>query len=1145
MIVAIITNIYLSRLRSRIISSESHYKGLMDGSPNGVAAFDRNGHYLSINPACLRRMGWRESDVIGKRFVDSWPLPTRPIVENALHLVLEGAQCGFEADCIKPNGIKVTWYVVLNPVFGLEGNVESIASIWTDVSEERATADALREQKVRAQTYLDAAKVIMIVIDTNGLIQMMNKLGREVLGCKKDEIIGANWFDRFVPEDIREQVKRSYTRLLSGELEMVDYYESSVITESGEQRVIAWHNTIIRDEAGRICSTLCSGEDITVRRSALEELARKAREDSALAELSEALLASASVDEISDLVLKHGQSLTGSDFGFVGYMDPTDGTLVSSTMSQSVWDTCQIPDKDIRFKSFNNLWGWVLKNRKPVLSNSPSTDERSVGVPKGHIPIEKLLAFPALTRDRLVGLIALANPGRDYTEHDMDVVARLASLYALAVQRKQMEDDLNESQSELAAIFYNAPGTLLLVDDECKVHKANLNVGRIAQVEPNELVGLAYGNALSCVHVNDGPTGCGSGMACTECKIHLAVANILETGFNSERINATIAINANGQLREMDVFLTTALFYIDGKRLVLLCIEDVTEQKRAEKLLRIQTSAMNATSDQIVITNAKGMIEFVNPAFERQTGYSFQEAAGHKPNVLKSGKQGGDFYSDLWKTINQGNTWHGEVTNRRKDGSYYTEDMTITPVRSINGSIEHFVAIKRDITDKKVYEERLDFLAYHDPLTGLPNRLLFSDRLTHRLAHVQKNDEMLAVIFIDLDRFKFINDSLGHNVGDMLLKEVAHRLAGYIRQGDTLARMGGDEFTVIVSDITKPEDTAIAAQRVLQSFSEPFLIDGHEMFVSPSMGISTYPCDGLDVETLVKSADTAMYRAKEQGRNNFQFYTKGLNSAAMEKMTLETNLRRAIEREELMLYYQQKVQLDTGMTLGAEALIRWKHPNIGMVSPAQFIPLAEECGLILPISDWVLRTACAQNKAWQDQGFPAIGISVNISARQFQDRDLIESVKNALDTTGLDPMYLELEITESMLVKNPDLASSFLNQLKSMGVRISIDDFGTGYSSLSYLKKLPIDAVKIDQSFVKDITANPDDAAIASAVVAMAHSMKLEVVAEGVETLEQLEFLRSIECDQVQGYFIGRPMPVGSFTDTLCDSMWDAGLFAA
>ncbi|MHB1189948.1 MAG: two-component system response regulator [Armatimonadota bacterium] len=420
-----------------------------------------------------------------------------------------------------------------------------------------------------------------------------------------------------------------------------------------------------------------------------------------------------------------------------------------------------------------------------------------------------------------------------------------------------------------------------------------------------------------------------------------------------------------------------------------------------------------------------------------------------------------------------------------------------------------------------------------DPLTGLPNRLLFSDRLTYSLSQARRHENLVAVMFLDLDRFKLINDTLGHNTGDALLKEVAERLSRSLREVDTIARMGGDEFTIIATGLSSPKDAKRIAKSIIQSFSKGFHVDGHDLFITPSIGIRLYPLFGSDAETLVKNADTAMYRAKDQGRNGYHMYAEGSNKASVEQVTLESNLHQAVERGEFVLHYQPRLSIETGRTVGMEALVRWQHPKLGMISPMQFIPLAEESGLIEPIGELVLHSACAQNKAWQDMGFPPINIAVNVSARQFHRGNLHKTIHRILNETGLEPQYLGLEITESTLMQSPEAAIEILGELKAMGMTVSVDDFGTGYSSLSYLKRFPIEAVKIDRSFVREITTNSDDAAIAKAVIAMAHSMKLKAIAEGVETLEQLNLLRSLDCDEMQGYFISPPVPAAEFTEIL------------
>jgi len=443
--------------------------------------------------------------------------------------------------------------------------------------------------------------------------------------------------------------------------------------------------------------------------------------------------------------------------------------------------------------------------------------------------------------------------------------------------------------------------------------------------------------------------------------------------------------------------------------------------------------------------------------------------------------------------------------------------------------------------ERKRYQEQLEHQANYDVLTGLPNRNLLQDRLK-RAVFAQRNARPIAVVFIDLDHFKFINDSLGHTQGDKLLAIIAERLASIVREGDTVARLGGDEFVLVLNDQNKEDVIFRAMQRVLNKVSEPMTIDGQELYITCSAGVSLYPADAPDVETLLKNADVAMYRAKEHGRNNFQFYTPEMNDLANERLALEHSLRRALERNELLLHYQPKVNLETGMIVGAEALLRWQHPEWGLIAPERFIPIAEETGLIVQIGAWVIRTACNQARLWQDAGLPPVIMSVNLSARQFRQESFVKEVTQILHETGLKPEQLEMELTESMLMHNANAAISILGGLKSLGVRLSLDDFGTGYSSLSYLSRLPIDTLKIDRSFVQHIgdQGECDNGILAQAIISLGHSLNLTVIAEGVETGEQLKFLKAHQCDEVQGFYFCKPTAAGEFAKMLAESLVEA-----
>ncbi len=434
---------------------------------------------------------------------------------------------------------------------------------------------------------------------------------------------------------------------------------------------------------------------------------------------------------------------------------------------------------------------------------------------------------------------------------------------------------------------------------------------------------------------------------------------------------------------------------------------------------------------------------------------------------------------------------------------------------------------------RKVAEDQLRYIATHDSLTDLPNRTMFNAGLRHALQQGARYNRGIAVLFIDIDRFKVINDSLGHSAGDRLLQDCAKRLSECLRESDTVARLGGDEFVVMVENFTAPRDAIAVAQKTLTNIAKPFFVDGQEFLVSASIGISTFPEDGADAETLLKNADIAMYRAKDQGRNNYQFYSAQMNKHTFERLAMESSLRRALERNEFVLHYQPKLDLRTGAIAGVEALVRWQHPDWGMVSPGQFIPLAEETGLIVQIGEWVLKTACEQSRKWRDQGIPAMRVAVNLSARQFGQKTLLSDVAKIIADSGLTPECLELEITESLVMHNPEHAAETLHKLKAMGIALSIDDFGTGYSSLAYLKRFPIDCVKVDRSFIKDIPNDSDDMAITKSVIALGHNLRLKVVAEGVETADQREFLRSNGCDELQGFLFSKPLPGEEVTKLL------------
>lgn len=572
------------------------------------------------------------------------------------------------------------------------------------------------------------------------------------------------------------------------------------------------------------------------------------------------------------------------------------------------------------------------------------------------------------------------------------------------------------------------------------------------------------------------------------------------------------------QQGEVDVNDSGAILRVAGT------LQDVTERHQAEETMRKLSLAVEQTADSIMITDRNGIIEYINPAFESTTGYSKCQALGKRPNILKSGKLGEAFYRRLWKKISAGEVFSDVVINRRSDGSYYYEEKTITPQKNGRGEITHFISTGKDITERVEAQQKLHHLAHHDALTGLPNRVLLQDRLQQAIPRMRWHKRNIGVLFIDLDRFKLINDSLGHDVGDLLLQEAAERLSGCVREGDTVARLGGDEFAIILNDIASRIDVLPVVNKLIESLAEPFIISDRELFVSASIGIALFPQDGRDTSTLLKMADIAMYRAKADGGCGYNFYSDEGGSIAAERLSLESKLRRALDRGEFSLHYQPQIDLTSYQTIAREALLRWSHSDYGDITPTQFVPLLEETGLIVPVGEWVLRAACLDEMIRQKSGLAPQRIAVNLSIRQFRQRDFVEMVGGIIDDTGIDPKQLELEVTEGLLISNISETARILHELHDLGVMLSIDDFGTGYSSMNYLKRLPFDHLKIDRCFVRDITRNNDDAAIASAIITLAHSMDIKVVAEGVENVEQLVYLYKKGCDIVQGYLCGRPV---------------------
>ncbi len=698
-------------------------------------------------------------------------------------------------------------------------------------------------------------------------------------------------------------------------------------------------------------------------------------------------------------------------------------------------------------------------------------------------------------------------------------VTHFVSMQEDITARKQAALQLGESESRFRAIFENSRDAILLLrGEQCAfVNPACARMFGFAAPEDvvdRSALDLFAPRSRAMVRENIRRRGAGEAAP-----IAYEAHGLRHAGNDGQDKG-----HGEGQDEEFDIELRVSTYAHAGEQYILTLIRDISERKRDEEKLRLWATVFENSGEAVMITDADNRIVLVNEAFTRITGYAADEVVGHNPSLLGSGRHDHAFFQQMWQSLRSRHHWQGEIWDRRKNGEVYPKWLGISAVSDAGGALSHYVAIFSDISERKAAQDRIEYLAHHDPLTGLPNRLLLRDRFVQAAAQAERTQQRVALLFLDLDRFKTVNDSLGHPVGDRLLQALAGRLGGCVREADTISRQGGDEFIVIAGDLPTPEAAAGIAQKILEHLHPQFEIDGHVLSASFSIGISLFPDDGHDFDTLLQKADTAMYHAKDAGRNAYRFYTEQMNVDALERLLIQNRIRKAVEQREFVLHYQPQVELASGRITGVEALLRWNNPELGLVAPARFIPIAEESGQIVALGEWVLHEACRQGQAWREAGLPPLTMAVNISALQLQRGNLVRTVLAALAESGFDAGSLELELTESILIHEVDKTLDTVRELQALGIKISIDDFGTGYSSLSYLKRFAVDRIKIDRSFVRDITTDPEDAAIVRAVIQMARSLHLVTLAEGAETQAQIDYLREEGCEAVQGFFYSRPL---------------------
>ncbi len=939
--------------------------------------------------------------------------------------------------------------------------------------EQKRNEDALRESERRYRQMFESNRAVKLLIDPDtGAIVDANMAACDYYGYTRAELQSMRMWDINVrgEDDVRAEMTRAAARDRA-------YFQFRHMRANGEIRDVEVHSGPVDFGGRRVLYSIV--HDITERKRAEKALQQSEEKYRVIFDYAPVGIYQASRD---------GRIVTANAAlaRMLGY-DTTEELLAKNLERDVYHDAHQRDELMRRFEPYgyaNNVeLQWRRKDGTPIWVQ---LNAHAIHSPSGSLYFEGFV-YDVTERRRAAESVAAAN-----------------------AQRKAVLD----AATRVSIIATDADGTIRVFNagaEQVLGYSAEEMIGQRSLLDlhvPHEIA--KYGELLS-LETNRLIEDFGV-------LVHRAALEDVE-----ER--EWTYVRKNGDQLTV-VVSVTALRAEDGSITGFLHVgTDVTARKQAAEMLRKQSAAMTASMDGIGILDDRLEFTYVNDSLAKLFGYSYpHELLGRSLCDLYEPHEQVRVITSVVPLVHQRGRWRGEATGLRRDGTLFPQEISLTALGN-----DGMVCVVRDITERTYAEEQIKHLAYHDALTNLPNRLLFKDRLTVALSHANREGSRLAVLFLDLDRFKVINDSLGHNIGDQLLQAVAARVQACVRDSDTVARLGGDEFTVLLPHLHRSDDAAPVAQKIIDSIRYPFHIEGREFFSTTSIGISLYPEDGTDAETLIKNADTAMYQAKELGRDNYQLFNAHVNAKALQRIALEHGLRKALINEEMAVHYQPIFDLRSGRITGMEALLRWTHPHLGSIPPATFIPLAEATGVMIPIGTWALREACRQAKEWHDAGFKQLTLAVNLSVTQLQQIDLVDNVAHILRETGLSPRLLELEITESSAMHSPETSVRTLYDLKKLGLRISLDDFGTGHSSLSYLKRFPIDTLKIDQSFVHDITTDPDTAAIVTAIIAMAHSLRLKVVAEGVEFAEQANFLRRHGCDQMQGFLIKPPVAASEF----------------
>jgi diguanylate cyclase (GGDEF)-like protein/PAS domain S-box-containing protein len=1055
----------LHQARSKIAEQKELLQKIIDTVPMRIFWKDRDLRFLGCNPAFAQDAGRATpEELIGKNdFEMGWSEQAEGYRLDDLKVINGGERIlAYEEPQTSPDG-SIKWIRTSKvPLINDDGIIYGVLGIYDDITERHNAKETLIEKESYQRALLDNFPFMVWLKDTESRFLSVNEACAHAAGLSSaDDLIGKTDLDIW-PKELADAYREDDRKVLtSGKRKNVE----EEVSVEGVKKWFETYKAPVVDENGQILGTVGFARDISQRKLTERHLREKEdllREAQSIAQIGNWEL---------DPTTMHAQ-WSEEIFRILG-REPTN-EAGPEFLSQILHPD----DQDAVITSLQNA----------VTDGTTHHMQYRILRPDGEI--------------RWLECQAVQKYG------DENELQMLRGVIQDITAQKQYEKKLQDSEQHYQALFDQMPSAaavFTVVDggEDFVFQDFNRSAEQTEQLERSQLLGRRVLDVF--------PSARSSG-------IFDLFRQVYETGKLTYIPEFYYKDDRNpGSWRENWIYKLS-----DDE--IVSVYRDITERKHIESRLRTLSQAIEQSPVSVIITNPEGDIEYVNSTFEKVSGYVLGEVKGKNPNILKSGMIPDRVYHRLWQAISSGQSWEGEFQNKKKDGTLFWEYAHIAPVLNDQGEIEHYISVKEDITTRKQNEEQILHQAHFDNLTDLPNRFLAMDRLTQMLNESKRSREKVSVLFIDLDDFKKINDSLGHEVGDKVLIEASRRLLTAVRTGDTVARLSGDEFIVLLSGLHKPEAAQIIAEKILDSFRRIFEIDGRELLITASIGIAIYPDDSDTTSGLLRSADSAMYHSKESGRNTFSFFTERMNQEVSKRLALEEQIHGALERNEFSIYFQPQINVKTGHIVGTEALLRWNNPVLGSIPPSDFIPIAEQTGLIIKLGEFVLKQALKQTAIWQEQFECDFRIAVNISPRQFLQTSLFEEIKHLLAESGVQPHQLELEITEGVLMSGHTHVAETLNMITALGILMAMDDFGTGYSSLSYLRSYPFRTLKIDQSFIRDISVDKADRELISAAISMAHGLNLIVIAEGVETEEQLNYLKMQGCDFAQGYLFSQPI---------------------